>query len=266
MYAFQYHRPSTLAEASKLLGSLDDGRALAGGQTLVAALKLRLAQPSDLVDLGAIADLRGIRLQGKELIVGAMTTHAEVADSPDVARAIPALGQLAGGIGDRQVRAVGTIGGSIANNDPAADYPAAVLGLNATVLTDRRSIPTDSFFTGLYETALEPGELIRALSFPIPRRAGYVKFRNQASRFALVGVFVAQADDGSVRVAVTGAGSCVFRVPEMERALAASFSPQAVAAISIPPDDLNEDIHASREYRAHLVTVMAKRAVEAALA
>jgi len=266
MYAFQYHRPGSLSEAAKLLSRSDDGRALAGGQTLVAALKLRLSQPSDLVDLSGIAELRGIRVQGQTLSIGAMTTHAEVAASSEVARSIPALACLAAGIGDRQVRAVGTIGGSIANNDPAADYPAAVLALAATVVTDRRSIPADQYFTGLYETALEPGELIRSVDFAIPRRAGYVKFHNQASRFALVGVMASQSADGSVRVAVTGAGPGVFRVPEMEQALAANFAPQSVANIQVPPGDLNEDIHAGRDYRAHLITVMAKRAVESALA
>lgn len=266
MYAFQYHRPGTVSEATALLSQLEDGRVLAGGQTLVAAMKLRLAQPSDLVDLGGIAELRGIRVQGQELSIGAMTTHAEVAASSEVVRSIPALACLAAGIGDRQVRAVGTLGGSIANNDPAADYPAAVLGLGATVVTDKRRIPADRFFTALYETALEPGELIQSVSFPIPRRAGYMKFHNQASRFALVGVMVSQAGDGSVRVAVTGAGPCVFRIPEMEQALAASFAPQVVTGIQVPAEGLNEDIHAGRDYRAHLITVMAKRAVESALA
>jgi carbon-monoxide dehydrogenase medium subunit len=196
--------------------------------------------------------------------IRAMTRHAEVAGSSAVQKAIPALAQLAGMIGDRQVRHMGTIGGSLANNDPAADYPAAVLGLGATVSTNKRKIEADKFFKGLYETALEPGELITSVSFPAPKRAAYMKFKNPASRFALVGVFVADFG-GNVRVAVTGAGACAFRQPDMEKALAAKFAPDSVAGIKVKPDGLNNDLHASPEYRAHLITVMAKRAVEAAL-
>ena len=265
MYAFQYHRPGSVSEAAALLAQLGDGKALAGGQTLIATMKQRLAQPSDLVDLGGIADLRGIKSEGDALVIGASTRHAEVAASAEVRQRIPALAHLANGIGDRQVRAVGTLGGSVANNDPAADYPAAVLGLGATVITTQRRIAADDFFTGLFETALKPGELITAISFPVPKSAGYAKFANPASRFALVGVFVSRAANGSVRLAVTGAGSGVFRVAEMEKALAAQFSPDAIAATRVSADGLNGDIHASPEYRAHLIGVMAGRAVAAAL-
>ncbi len=266
MYAFQYHRPGNIGEATALLGKLGEGKALAGGQTLIAAMKLRLAQPSDLVDLGGIAELSGIRADGDVLVIGALTRHADVAASADVGKRIPALAQLAGGIGDRQVRAVGTLGGSIANNDPAADYPAGVLGLGATVVTSQRSLAADEFFTGLYETALKPGELIKSVSFPVPKRAGYAKFANPASRFALIGVFVSQAANGTVRVAVTGAGNGVFRSAELEKALTANFTAAAAAAVRISADSCNGDIHASPEYRAHLVSVMAGRAVAAALA
>jgi carbon-monoxide dehydrogenase medium subunit len=266
MYAFQYHRPGNIGEATALLGKLGEGKALAGGQTLIAAMKLRLAQPSDLVDLGGITELSGIRADGDALVIGALTRHADVAASADVGKRIPALAQLAGGIGDRQVRAVGTLGGSIANNDPAADYPAGVLGLGATVVTSQRSLAADEFFTGLYETALKPGELIKSVSFPVPKRAGYAKFANPASRFALIGVFVSQAANGTVRVAVTGAGNGVFRSAELEKALTANFTPDAAATVKISADSCNGDIHASPEYRAHLVSVMAGRAVAAALA
>ncbi|HMM54676.1 MAG TPA: xanthine dehydrogenase family protein subunit M [Candidatus Desulfobacillus sp.] len=265
MYPFQYHRPANLAEATALLGKLGEGKALAGGQTLIAAMKLRLAQPSDLVDLGGIAELSGIRADGDTIVIGALTRHADVAASAEVGKRIPALARLAGGIGDRQVRAAGTLGGSIANNDPAADYPAGVLGLGATVVTSRRSIAADDFFSGLYETALEPGELIKSVSFPVPQRAGYAKFANPASRFALIGVFVCQEKSGAVRVAVTGGGNGVFRSVELEKALAASFTPAAAAAVKLSADGFSGDLHASPEYRAHLVSVMAGRAVAAAL-
>ncbi|MBI1398403.1 MAG: carbon monoxide dehydrogenase [Betaproteobacteria bacterium] len=264
MYEFEYHRAKSVDEATSQLSGADDGRFLAGGQTLLAAMKLRLAAPSDIVDLGGIAELRGIRVDGGNLVVGAMTTHNEVAASKDVAKAIPALAHLASDIGDRMVRNMGTIGGSVANNDPAADYPAALLGLGATVVTRDRRIPADDFFTGMYETALQPGELITAISFPIPKRAGYAKFPNPASRYALVGVFVSESGSG-VRVAVTGAGPSVFRVPDMEAALKSSFSPESLAKVTVPADDLNTDMHASAAYRAHLVGVMAKRAVTQAL-
>jgi len=263
MYNFSYHRPDSLDAAKSLFTGADDPKFLAGGMTLVPTMKQRLAAPSDLIDLGAIGDLQGVKVDGKTVVVGAMTTHAAVAASKEVARAIPALANLAGGIGDPQVRNRGTIGGSIANNDPAADYPAAIVGLNATVHTDRRTIAADDFFPAMFETALEESELITAVQFPVPERAGYVKFPNPASRYAVVGVMVAKTADG-VRVAVTGAGPCVFRVPEMEAALAKSFAPDAIKDIKVSADDLNTDIHASADYRAHLVTVMARRAVEAA--
>src|SRR5690625_1049477 len=264
MYAFNFHRPDSLDVATSLLRSTDDGLFLAGGQTILQTLRQRLAQPSDLIDLGALPELRDIRREGEQLIIGAMTRHAEVAASDEVRQSIPALAVLADGIGDAQVRNMGTLGGSIANNDPAADYPTAVLGLNATVVTTEREIAADDFFTGMFDTALNPGELIREVRFPVPHRAGYVKFAQQASRYALVAVMVAETAEG-VRVAVTGAGPCVFRVPEMEQALSQDFRPEAVAGIRVPADDMNEDLHASAEYRAHLVSVIASRAVEAAL-
>jgi carbon-monoxide dehydrogenase medium subunit len=265
MHAFEYHRPSSTKDAVALGSKKDEGRYLAGGQSLVQAMKLRLSSPTDLIDLGTIKELAGIKVSGNAVEIGAMTRHAEVAGSAEVKKAIPALAALAGIIGDRQVRHMGTLGGSIANNDPAADYPAAVLGLGATVTTNKRKIEADKYFKGLYETALEPGELITSVSFPVPKRAAYMKFKNPASRFALVGVFVADFGGGKVRVAVTGAGPSVFRQAEMEKALAAKFAPDAVANVKVKPDGLNNDLHASPEYRAHLITVMAKRAVEAAL-
>ena len=263
MYEFNYHRPGTLESAAAALAAAEDGQVLAGGQTLIPTLKQRLASPSDVVDLGSIAGLDGVRREGDAIVVGAMTRHADVASSAEVRSAIPALAALADGIGDPQVRNSGTIGGSIANADPAADYPAAVVGLGAEVRTDRRSIAGDDFFTGLFETALGEGEIIVSVRFPIPRRAAYAKFPNPASRYAIVGVMVADTASG-VRVAVTGAGGSVFRVGAMESALGDSFSANAIGGISVPQDDLNEDIHASAEYRAHLVGVMARRAVAAA--
>jgi len=264
MYAFAYHRPESLDDARRLYGDGDDPRYVAGGHTLLPSMKLRLAAPSDLIDLGGIADLKGIRIEGDSVVIGAGTRHADVARSPDVQSAIPALADLAGMIGDFQVRNRGTLGGSIANADPAADYPAALVGLGATVSTDSRTIAADDYFLDLFETALDDGELVTAVSFPKPKRAAYMKFPNPASRYAIVGVFVAEAADG-MRVAVTGAGASVFRVPEMEAALASDFSPDAVAGITVPEDGLNSDIHAAADYRAHLVTVMAKRAVAKAL-
>jgi carbon-monoxide dehydrogenase medium subunit len=263
MYDFKYQRPTSLDAAIKALGAAGDGKYLAGGMTLIPTMKQRLAQPSDLIDLSGIDGLSGIRREGDELVIGATTTHAEVAASDEVRAAIPALAELANHIGDPAVRARGTIGGSIANADPAADYPAAVVGLAATVQTNKRSVAADDFFTGLFETALDDDELVTAVRFPIPARAGYAKFPNPASRYAVVGVLVAEGPGGT-RVAVTGAGASVFRVAEMEKALAGDFSPQAVADISVSASGLNSDIHASDEYRAHLVTVMAKRAVAAA--
>jgi carbon-monoxide dehydrogenase medium subunit len=262
MYDFVYHRPASLAEAVQVLKSAEDGRALAGGMTLIPTLKQRLAAPSDLVDLGAVAELRGIKEDGDRIVIGALTPHAEVAGSELVRKTIPALADLAEGIGDPQVRNRGTIGGSIANNDPAADYPAAIVGLDAIVRTDRREIKADDFFMGLFETALEEGELVTAVRFPRPEKAGYAKFPNPASRYAMVGVMVAKIGN-AVRVAVTGAGPCVFRMPEMEQALASNFTPDAIKDIKVSPDGLNSDLHGSAAYRAHLVTVMARRAVAA---
>jgi aerobic carbon-monoxide dehydrogenase medium subunit len=263
MYEISYERPVSLAAALDLLRSTG-GKPLAGGQTLLSAMKLRLAQPGTLVDLGGIPGLRGIRRESDALVVGAMTRHAEVTTSPEIRAAIPALAALAGGIGDRQVRNMGTIGGSVANNDPAACYPAALLGLDAVVQTDRRTLAAADFFTGMYETALEEGELLVAVHFPNPRRAGYVKFRQQASGFALVGVFVAQTR-GGMRVAVTGAASSVFRCRELEQALERSFTPEAARAVVLPADGMASDLHATAGYRAHLVPVMAARAVSQAL-
>jgi len=263
MYAFEYYKPSSVQDAMAALSDKEDPKIVAGGMTLLPTMKQRLASPSDLIDLGGLPELVGIREEGNSLVIGAMTTHAEVARNETVRARIPALAKLAGGIGDPQVRHRGTIGGSVANADPAADYPAALLGLGAAVITNQREIAADDFFVDLFETALEPSELITAVRFPIPQRAGYSKFPNPASRYAIVGVFVAQTD-GGVRVAVTGAKGSVFRVTEMEQALASNFSPESVANIRVPADDMNSDIHASSEYRAHLVTVMAKRAVAAA--
>ena len=263
MYAFDYKRPSSLAEATEMLRNSDDGRVVAGGHTLIPTLKQRLASVSDLVDLAGVGELRGISSSDGVLTIGAMTPHAEVAACSIVQDAIPALAELAGGIGDPQVRNKGTIGGSIANNDPAADYPAALVGLNATVNTSSRSIAADDFFTDMFETALNDGEIVTSVSFPVPSAAGYCKFPNPASRYAIVGVFVARGS-GGVRVAVTGAGGTVFRVAAMESALSQSFASSSVADVEVSADGLNEDIHASAEYRAHLVTVMAKRAVDKA--
>jgi carbon-monoxide dehydrogenase medium subunit len=261
MYEFDYSRPTSIDEIARLLGDAD-AKLVAGGMTLIPTLKMRLAKPSQLVDLGAIAALKGISEDGDAVVIGAMTRHAEVNRSALVKRAIPALAALAGMIGDPAVRNRGTIGGSIANNDPAADYPAAVVGLNATVRTNKREIAADSFFTGLFETALGEDEILTGVRFPKVQAANYQKFRNPASRYAIVGVFVARNAAG-VRVAVSGAGACVFRVPAMETALARSFTADAIKDIQIPDTDLNSDIHASAEYRAHLVNVMARRAVAA---
>jgi aerobic carbon-monoxide dehydrogenase medium subunit len=264
MYSFSYNRVKSVADAAAALGKSADAKLLAGGQSLIASMKLRLSKPSDLIDLGTIADLQGIKVEGSTVTIGAMTRHAEVARSAEVKKAIPALASLAHGIGDRQVRNMGTIGGSVANNDPAADYPAGLVGLGATINTNKRKIAADDFFKGMFETALQAGEIITSVSFPVPKRAAYMKFKNPASRFAIVGVFVAETSSG-VRVAVTGAGPGVFRVAEMEKALAAKFAPESVANVKVPEKGLNSDIHAKADYRAHLVTVMAKRAVEAAL-
>jgi carbon-monoxide dehydrogenase medium subunit len=259
-YPFNYKRANSLADAVALLAASPDGKLLAGGQTLIAAMKMRLANPSDLIDISGIKDLNYIRVGDGRVAIGAATSHWQVAASDAVGKAIPALGHLASIIGDPAVRYKGTIGGSVANNDPAADYPAAVLALNATVTTNKRSIAADDFFQGMFTTALEEGEIVTEIAFPVPLAASYKKFQNPASRYAMVGVFVARTADG-VRVAVTGAAPCVFRVPEMEAALAKRFAADAVADIAVDPANMNSDIHGSAEYRAHLVTVMAKRAV-----
>ncbi|MEX0924247.1 MAG: xanthine dehydrogenase family protein subunit M [Rhodovibrionaceae bacterium] len=263
MYAFNYHRPSSLEDAKQALSSAEDGKIVAGGMTLIPTMKQRLASPSDLIDLGGIAGLKGVSEEGGKLVIGAMTPHAAVAASDLVKNKIPALAALAEGIGDPQVRNRGTIGGSIANADPAADYPAGLVGLGATVKTAKREIPADDFFTGLFETALEDDELVISVAFPIPEKAGYAKFANPASRYAIVGVMVSSGPAGT-RVAVTGAGPSVFRVSEMETALEGNWSPDAVKGLSVSAGNLNGDLHASAEYRAHLVGVMAARAVKAA--
>lgn len=263
MQSFNYVKPASLADAAAALSGADDGTLLAGGQTLLPTMKARLAAPSDLVDLSGIAELKGISVSGGTVTIGAMTRHQDVADSADVKGAIPALAKLANGIGDQAVRTRGTIGGSVANNDPAADYPAAVLGLGATVKTNKREIAADDFFNGLFETALAEGEIITSISFPQPEKAAYVKFPNPASRYAMVGVFVAKTA-GGVRVAVTGAGDGgVFRVPDYESALASNFSASAIADGVVSPGGLNSDLHADAEYRAHLIGVMTRRAVGA---
>lgn len=263
MYAFTFERPATLADANKL-AQKPNVKPLAGGQSLVASLKLRLANPDQLVDLGGISELAGIAKEGHGVRIGAMARHADVAGSSDVKSLIPALADLAGQIGDRQVRAMGTLGGSIANDDPAADYPAAVLALNATVHTTKRKIAADDFFTGLFTTALDEGELITHVTFPAPTRAAYMKFKQPASRFALIGVFVADTGNG-VRVAVTGGGNGVFRHAGLEQALAKGFTPQSAASVKIDAADLAGDIHADAAYRANLIGVMAQRAVAKAL-
>lgn len=263
MYDFIYEKPGVLAEALKLLASDAEAKPLAGGMTLIPVLKQRLNKPSMLVDLANVG-LSGISVADGLVRIGAMTTHSSVAHSPEVQKAIPALAALAGGIGDKEVRHRGTIGGSVANDDPTADYPSALLALNATVETNARTISADDFFQGMFTTALEPGELITAIEFPVPEKAAYMKFPNPASRYAMVGVFVAKTKAG-VRVAVTGAGQDgVFRAKAMEQALAKNFSPTAIANIKIPSEGMNADIHAGAEYRAHLVGVMARRAVAAA--
>jgi carbon-monoxide dehydrogenase medium subunit len=260
MHQFEFHRPTTVSGAAGLLSSHPEARLLAGGQTLLPTLKQRLANPGDLIDLSGVPDLSGIRIDGKAVTIGAMTRHADVAASPELARLVPALTHLAGRIGDAQVRNLGTLGGSIANADPAADYPAAILALSATVRTNRREIPGDSFFVDLFTTALEADEIVVGVSFTAPDQAAYVKMPQPASRFALVGVFVARTG-ADARVAVTGAAPSVFRVTEIETALSRSFTPQAIDGITVPAEGLNDDLHASAAYRAHLIPVLAKRAV-----
>ncbi|HXQ45307.1 MAG TPA: xanthine dehydrogenase family protein subunit M [Caulobacteraceae bacterium] len=262
MQDFAYHRPGTLPEAVQLRRSAGEASYLAGGMTLIPTLKQGLAQPDALVDLAGLGELAGCRVDGGTLVVGAMTRHATVAESSVVKDSIPALAALAGQIGDRQVRNRGTMGGSVANSDPAADYPAAVIGLGATIRTDRREIAADDYFKDLFETALEPGELIREIAFPIPKRAAYRKFPHPASRFAVAGVFVADFGGGKVRVGVTGAGPCAFRPAAIEQALSARLEPAALDGVAIDSGRFNSDLVASAEFRAQLVRVMAKRAVQ----
>ncbi len=262
MYQFTYHKLNNLTDAIEAIRNANDGKLVAGGQTMLPTMKHRLASPSDLIDLGGIAELQGISVEGDRLVIGAMTTHATVAASAEVRSMIPALASLAGNIGDPAVRNRGTIGGSVANNDPAADYPAALIGLGATIKTTSREIAADDFFTDMFETALEDDEIIVSISFPKPQAAAYMKFENPASRYAIVGVFVARTAEG-VRVGVTGATSCAHRGMRIEEALNQDFSPAALDQVKLPVEKMNSDIHASPEYRAHLVKVMTKRAVQA---
>jgi carbon-monoxide dehydrogenase medium subunit len=260
MYAFDYQRASDAKAAVAALNADSEAKYLAGGQSLLPTMRLRLAQPSRLIDVTRIAAFKEIKVDAKTVTVGAAVCHADVAANADILRVLPGLAGLAAHIGDRQVRALGTIGGSLANNDPAACYPAAVLGLNATVVTDRRRISADDFFVGMYETALAPDELITAVEFPVPEASAYEKFRNPASHFALVGVFVAKSADG-VRVAITGAASSVFRATALEQALSANFTQEAARGVTIDASNLNTDMHASADYRAHLIPVLAARAI-----
>ncbi|MGH6988440.1 MAG: FAD binding domain-containing protein [Stellaceae bacterium] len=260
MYDFQYQKAKSVADAATALAGDDEAKIVAGGMTLVPTLKQRLAKPTALIDLGSIAELKGIKKDGNAIVIGAMTKHVEVANSAEVKGAIPALAELASHIGDPAVRNRGTIGGSISNNDPAADYPSAVVALGATVTTNKRKIAADEFFKGMFETALAPDEIVTSVSFPIPEKAAYMKFPNPASRYAIVGVFVAKTGN-NVRVGVTGAGPSVFHWSEAEAALAKSWNADALKSLSVKADGLNTDIHASSEYRAHLVGVMARRAV-----
>jgi carbon-monoxide dehydrogenase medium subunit len=264
MYTFDYHQPKTVRQAANLLAKNPDAKLLAGGHSLIPVMKLRLAQPSALIDLNTVEGISGVEVKGRSVVIGALTRHHEVAGSQTLKDALPALAGVPGSIGDPHVRHRGTIGGSIANNDPNADYPAACLGLGATIITTKRKIPADEFFKGMFETALEPDEIIVKVSFPIAKKAAYQKFKHPASGFALVGVFVSKRGS-DIRVAVTGAGSNgVFRVPQFEEALKKRFAPKSIEGIAVSPDGLNTDIHASAEDRAHLIGVLAKRALAAA--
>jgi len=264
MYSFTYHRPTTVRQAANLLAKDPEAKLLAGGHSLLPVMKLRLAKPSALVDIGRIEGLSGIERKGRSIVIGALTRHVEVANSPVVKEALPVLAELAGAIGDPAVRHRGTLGGSLANNDPNADYTAAVLGLGATIITSKRRIPADDFFKGLFETALQPDEIITKVSFPLAKKAAYQKFKHPASGFALVGVFVSKRGS-DIRVAVTGAGSNgVFRVTSFEEALKKRFAPKSIEGMTVPADDMNTDIHGSAEYRAHLVGVLARRALASA--
>ena len=265
MYAFEYLKPKSLKEAAVMLAAHPEGKALSGGHTLIPAMKLRLTGPEALVDLNGLDELRGIRRDGDRLVIGALSRHREVAKSDVVRGAIPVLAEMVGTIGDPAVRHRGTIGGSIANNDPSADYAAAVMALGATVVTDTRRIAADDYFQGLFTTALREGEIVTAVEFPVPKRMGYSKFRNPASRYALCAVCVAETASGEIRVSVVGAGSSgVFRMTAFEGALKTDFSARALDGIAVPTDDMASDIHADQEYRAHLVGVMARRAVAGA--
>ena len=261
MYAFTYHRPTTVRQAVNLLAKNEDAKLLAGGHSLIPVMKLRLANPPVIIDLSKVEGISGVELKGRSIVVGAMTRHADVAGSQVMKDKLPALALVPGSIGDPHVREAGTIGGSVANNDPNADYPAACLGLGATIITSKRKIPADEFFTGMFSTALEPDEIITKVSFPIAQKAAYQKFKHPASGFALVGVFVSKRSS-DIRVAVTGAGANgVFRVKEFEEALAKRFAPKSLEGLSVKSDGLNSDIHAGAEYRAHLIGVLARRAV-----
>jgi aerobic carbon-monoxide dehydrogenase medium subunit len=263
MKEFNYHRPTKVADAVKLIKKARNGKLMSGGMTLIPTMKQGLANPSDIIDLGGLKN-SGVAAGASKVTIKAGTTHTQVAESEALKKALPALATVAGAVGDPHVRNKGTIGGSIANNDPAADYPAALLGLGATVITNARKVAADKFFTGMFSTALKRDEIVTAVEFPVAKRAGYAKFPNPASRYAMVGVFVSQDKSGKVRVAVTGAGPSVFRVPEMETALERSFTPDALAGVMVSAKGLNSDMHGSAEYRAHLVNVMARRAVAAA--
>lgn len=265
MYAFEFLKPKSLTEAASMLAANPEGKALSGGHTLLPAMKLRLTGPAALVDLNGLDELRGIRRDGDAIVIGALSRHREVADSDLLQNAIPVLAEIVGTIGDPAVRHRGTIGGSIANNDPSADYAAAALALGATIVTDKRRLAADDYFQGLFTTALDEGELVTAVSFPIPMRMGYSKFRNPASRYALCAVCVVENTAGEVRVTVVGAGANgVFRVTAMEEALKTEFSAEVLKGIKVPSDDMASDIHADQDFRAHLVGVMARRAVAAA--
>ncbi len=263
MENFNYVRPAKVADAVKAMKKAKDGKFMAGGHTLIPTLKQGLASPTDIIDLGGLKNT-GIKIGAKSVVIQAGTTHAEVAASKELKKAIPGLAALAGGIGDPHVRHKGTIGGSVSNNDPAADYPSACLALGATIHTTDRKLAADKFFTGMFSTALKDTEIVTAVEFPLVKKSGYAKFPNPASLYAMVGVFVAQGADGSARVAVTGAGPGVFRVADMEAALSRKFAGSSLDGIAVKSKGLNSDMHASAEYRAHLITVMAKRAVEAA--
>ncbi len=262
MYEFEYKKPTSLAEAAQLIGGDGDAKLMAGGQTFIPTLKQRLAQPTSVIDLGAIGEMKGIKEEAGGLTIGAMTTHGQVAKSDVVEKVIPSLAHLAQHIGDPQVRNLGTLGGSIANNDPAADYPGALLALKATIRTTKREIAADDFITGMFETALEDDEIIKEVHFQKPDAGSYQKFRNPASRYAIAGAYVVKYG-AEVRVAVTGAGPTAFRWTEAESALASNFAADAIADLTLDAGNLNADIHASADYRAHLVKVMATRAVKA---